>query len=251
MKDKTKLKCIIKAGRLLALVLLAGLVMIACKKLDFTKTEPIPDDNAVWLHYDDGVNSDGIYANSGGDFDIAIRLNSTDLIAYEGYEISKIKFFPMEGFPAVYYITLWQGIEPPTLLHVQEVSVVAGTWNEFYLDQYFFVNSATDLWAGVWITDYPASTYPAGCDNGPAIAGKGDLFSPDNGSTWYSLYQANPDLNYNWNLQVLVTNEYGKTVSIGATGASDARQLKPGLRDILPVVPISATVSSKLKDSRP
>jgi hypothetical protein len=251
MKDKTKFKGIIKAGRLLALVLLTGLVMIACKKLDFTKTEPIPDNQPVWLHYDDGVNYDGIFANSGGNFDIAIRFIPADLSAYDGFMISKVKFFPKEGYPAVYYITLWKGAEPPTIQKVQEVTVIAGVWNEFSFDEIYFVDASTDLWIGVWITNYPADTYPAGCDDGPAIVGKGDVFSPDDGVTWYSLYEANPDLNYNWNLQVLVTNDYGKKATLGATGTVDARELKPGLRDILPVVPISETISSKLNDSRP
>jgi len=52
-------------------------------------------------------------------------------------------------------------------------------------------------------------TYPGGVDDGPAIAGAGDMISFDVGVTWESMYATNSSLNYNWNLEVYITNEKG------------------------------------------
>lgn len=249
MKDTPHLRRLIKAGRLVVMVILAGLVIVSCKKLDFTKTEPLPQD--VWLHYDDGINYTSVYCNYGGSFDIAMRFSPSDLTKYDGYEISKIKFYPTEGYPTVYYITLWEGSEPPTLLHAQQVSVIADTWNEAGLSQYFEVDASTDLWVGVWITSYPTDTYPAGCDEGPADAGKGDLYSADNGLTWYSLSTVNTDLNYNWNLQVMLSSPGGEKVTLAPSGNENGKEDKLEMKAVLPDNPAAKMNSSELKERRP
>lgn len=246
MKDYFKIRRKVPAAGLFVLACACLMSTVSCKKLDFTRTEPIGQDK--WLHYDDGVNYDGIYANSGGNFDIAIRFSASELSPYDGFRISKLKFYPKVGYPAVYYITIWSGAEPPALLKVQEVSIIAETWNEATYDAAFYVDASSDMWFGVWITNYPAETYPAGCDNGPAIVGKGDLFSPDDGSTWYSLYTANSDLNYNWNLQVFVTNQYGKSVSLVPSELSGLTGYKSLLRDLAPVRGVMNGISSQKTD---
>ena len=38
--------------------------------------------------------------------------------------------------------------------------------------------------------------------------------STDDGATCESMYEANHDLNYNWNLQAFVTNEKGEEIQI-------------------------------------
>lgn len=247
MKDDYKIRRLITAAGLFVLAVACLLTSASCKKLDFTRTEPIGQDK--WLHYDDGVNYDGIFANSGGNFDIAIRFSASELAPYDGFRISKLKFFPKVGYPAVFYITIWSGTEPPTLLKVQEISsVIAETWNEVSYDESYYIDASSDMWFGVWITDYPASTYPAGCDNGPAVVGKGDLFSPDDGVTWYSLYTANSELNYNWNLQVYVTNLYAKTVPLAPSDESGLTKYKTSLRDLAPVEGVMNGVSSQKTD---
>lgn len=211
------------------LVLLAGISILSCKKLDFTKTEIIPPAGDKWLYYDNGLNYTGINANSGGAFDIAIRFNASQLSNYDGFEISQIKFFPLEGYPATYSVTIWEGYEPPTLLHVQSASVISDTWNSVTIDDYFAVDASQDLWIGVWVQNYPAGTYPAGCDAGPAVAGKGDLYSNDNGVTWNSM-SISDALDYNWNLQVFVSDPYGKKVILAPATAADETGSKKTLQ---------------------
>jgi hypothetical protein len=205
----------------LLFALVAGLAFTSCKKLDFTKTEINPPPGDKWLFYDNGSNYTGVSANSGGNFDIAIRFNPSQLTDYDGFQISEVKFYPVTGFPAAYSVTLWEGVEPPDLLKVQSASIISGTWNTVYLDELFYVDASQDLWVGVWVQDYPAGTFPAGCDSGPAIAGKGDLYSIDDGVSWSSLYNSD-GLNYNWNIEVFLTSSYGKKVVLSTeTNPSD------------------------------
>ena len=230
MRDLNRLKQKSRTGLVLLLAVLTSLAIFSCKKLDFTKTEievPVND----WLHYDNGNNYTGISANSGAYFDIAIRFSASQLANYEGFLISKVKFFPVEGYPAIYSITIWDGGDFPTLLHVQPVtSVIAGFWNEVTVDDIFYVDASQDLWIGIWIQDYPAGTFPAGCDSGPAVAGKGDLYSIDDGASWSSLYNAD-DLNYNWNLQVLLTGMSGQKALLENIHTSVAKDNKEALKN--------------------
>jgi len=231
MKEIIRFKQISRTGFVLLFAVLTCLGILSCKKLDFTKTEiEIPADD-TWLFYDNGSNYDGISANWGGDFDIAIRFSMAQIANYQGYIISKVKFFPIEGYPAAYSITLWQGGDPPSLIQLQSVpTVIAGVWNEVSLDDLFYVDASQDMWVGVWIQDYPLDTHPAGCDSGPAVAGKGDLFSNDDGASWYSLYNENNDFNYNWNLRVLLISPYGQKVMLGDADESIPQENKEALK---------------------
>jgi hypothetical protein len=228
----------------LLFALLAGLALTSCKKLDFTKTEIQPPPGDMWLSYDNGTNYQGISANSGGNFDIAIRFDPSQLTDYDGYQISEVKFYPLTGYPAAYSITLWEGPEPPTLIKVQSAAITSGVWNTIYLDELFYVDASQDLWVGVWIQDYPAGTYPAGCDSGPAIAGNGDLYSVDDGVSWSSLYNSD-GLNYNWNLEVYLVSPYGKKVMLATEPGPLDKQRKEALRLIQPEFTDNRMISSK------
>jgi hypothetical protein len=230
----------------LLFTVLACLAVTSCKKLDFTKTEVPPPPGDEWLFYDNGSNYTGVSANSGGNFDIAMRFNPSQLSDYNGFQIAEVKFYPLTGYPATYSVTLWKGTEPPTLIKVQAASVVSGSWNSVYLDELLYVDATQDLWVGIWIQDYPSGTYPAGCDAGPAVAGKGDLYSIDDGVSWSSLYNAD-GLNYNWNLEVFLVYPYGKKVMPGTETDPDpaAKQLKEALRLIQPLPANEKMISLK------
>ncbi len=203
MKQNIRLK---PCSVCLALLLMAGCFLdFSCKKLDFTKIENPP---GKWLFYDDGSNYTGISAGDIQEFDIAIRFYAGQLSAYDGFLISQVRFFPLVGENTMYAITYWKG-PGPTYLDAQYVpDITVGQWNTVDVEQVFYVDDSQDLWIGVWIQDYPWGTYPAGCDDGPAYAGMGDLYSLDAGVTWYSIYNTD-GFNYNWNLQVLVTDMTG------------------------------------------
>jgi len=176
------------------------------------KTLPGTTPTGEWLHYDDGFNNDGIGLTEGGSFDLAIRFTTFDLQDYDGFEVTRIRFFPREGSPTEYYSTLWDG-STPDLVYTELISNPnIGNWTEYYPSEIYTINSNIDLWIGIWVFGHPPGVYPAGVDDGPAVSGYGDLFSQDDGDTWESL--ADLLLDYNWNLQVYVTNEKGQEVEL-------------------------------------
>ena len=172
-------------------------------------TTPNPGGTGYWLKYDDGVNFTGIGLTDGSNFDYAIRFPTQALTNYNGYRISKIRFFPKEA--ADFHVEVFEGVNPPTLIYYEDVNnPILNTWNEYSPTNTYFIDSGIEVWVGIWVTNYVMGTYPAGSDDGPAVAGAGDMISFDDGVSWESLYTGNPLLNYNWNLEVFVTNQKGQ-----------------------------------------
>lgn len=172
---------------------------------------------AGWMHYDNGENHDGIGTGSVANFDVAIKFTATDLWNYAGMQLEKIRFFPVSG-NTNYSLKLWTGADadlaPSTLLYTQAIpSVVAGQWNEILLDTPYPIQQGQALWVG-YNNDVQtgADMYPAGCDSGPAVIGRGDLIAL--GGVWQSMATQYPTLNYNWNLQAYV-NEVNNLMSAG------------------------------------
>jgi hypothetical protein len=164
-----------------------------------------------WLHYDDGLNFDGIGLNNGGDFDVAIRFEPSQLANYDGWKITKFRFFPLNSFPTNYSIEIFTGADGNELEYLQDViTVTPEEWNEVILEEPYIIDASKPLYPGYWIQSQPIGEYPAGVDDGPAITESGDLISMDGGQSWTALSIANPDLDYNWNLQIYVTNERGE-----------------------------------------
>lgn len=187
-------------------------------------TTPTSGGTGFWLKYDDGTNSTGIGLTDGSNFDYAIRFPTQALTNYDGYRISKIRFFPKE--PAVFYAEVFDGINPPSLVFYEEIaSPVLNSWNEYTPAYNYYIDSGVELWVGIWVTNYVMGTYPAGCDDGPAIAGAGDMISFDNGISWESLYYGNAELNYNWNLEVFVTNQKGEEAKLSCIPENGNKKL--------------------------
>lgn len=170
-----------------------------------------------WMHYDNGVNHDGIGTGNVANFDVAIKFTATDLWSYAGMQLEKIRFFPVSG-NTDYSLKLWTGADadlaPSTLLYTQPIaSVIADQWNEILLDTPYPLQQGQALWIG-YNSDVQdgADMYPAGCDSGPAVVGRGDLIAL--GGNWQSMATQYENLNYNWNLQAYV-NEANNLMSVG------------------------------------
>jgi hypothetical protein len=176
-------------------------------------TTPTSGGTGYWLKYDDGINFTGIGLTDGSNFDYAIRFPVQALTNYDGYRISKIKFFPKVA--ADFYAEVFDGTNPPSLVFYEAIgNPVLNFWNEYTPSYDYYIDSGVELWVGIWVTNYVAGTYPAGCDDGTAIAGAGDMISFDSGASWESLYYGNAELNYNWNLEVFVTNQKGEEAKL-------------------------------------
>ncbi len=163
-----------------------------------------------WLNYDSGENHDGIGLNEGGDFDVAIKFEPSQLQNYNGWKITKFRFFPLSGFPTTYSFEIYTGPYGTILDHFQDIlTVTPNEWNEVILDDLYIIDASQNLYPGYWVQEQAMGEYPAGTDQGPAVMGSGDLISVG-GEPWQALSILDPSLDYNWNLQIYITNASGE-----------------------------------------
>jgi len=162
-----------------------------------------PQYYSQWIHWDDGANGSSIGLTNGGTFYVASHWMPADLAPYNGQYITKIKYYHYEDATATFVIKVWKGSNASTLLLTQSVAnSVVGEWNEVTLNNPVPIDANAELWFGYKVT-HEADSLPAGTDAGPALATRGDMISLY-GTTWESM-SLEYGLDYNWNLQALVT----------------------------------------------
>ncbi len=160
---------------------------------------PMEPGEPGWIHWDSGSNDDGIGVSAAAILDAAARFTADDLLPYNGFHITTIKFFPREA-NCDYSIKIWD--TGATELYSQDVTNPdIESWNEIALDTPFEIALGDELWIG-----YRADTeggHPLGCDAGPAV--RGTSYIRQNNGGWTELYDAGEDpLDYNWNIQAYV-----------------------------------------------
>jgi len=96
-----------------------------------------------------------------------------------------------------------------------------GQWNYVILTTPVPIDITQELWVGYYVNT--TTGYPAGCDDGPAIDGYGNMM---NFGGWQTLLQINPELDYNWNVQAYVESLAGATMPLSIT---PAQQNNPSL----------------------
>jgi hypothetical protein len=172
------------------------------------------------LNWDDGVNNDGIGLTSGGTFSVAARWEPQHLSPFDDWYLTRVNIFPKSNAGTTFILKVWSGANAGTLLVSQTLNgLIQDSWNEIILDNPVVINAGTELWVGYTVQNQPAGDYPAGCDDGPAIAGFGDKISL-NGSSWDNL--SGLGLNFNWNIQAYVQpSADGATAAVPLTIQSE------------------------------
>ncbi|MFW5627938.1 MAG: choice-of-anchor D domain-containing protein, partial [Candidatus Cloacimonadaceae bacterium] len=138
-------------------------------------------------------------------FDVAHRFDANDLADFQGMDLTKMSFVPSEA-NCVYTAKVWAGTSaaaPSTLIHSQAVPApTIGAWNEVIFTSPIPIPATGELWIGYEV-DTQAG-HPAGVDDGPPVAGKGNMMYFNN--DWIQLTQAGATLTYNWSIQGFVDN---------------------------------------------
>lgn len=167
------------------------------------KTDSSKDE--VILHYD-GDHYDQIGLSAGGTFITAARFTEEELENYYGcYAITGIQIFIADnGFNNV-TLKVWQGGsygDPGYEIFSQDITseVVVGDWTYYDISSSLALLTGNEYWIGYSI-DHDFQSYPAGCDQGPAVPGKGDwVYSADE---WNQLHIISP-YDYNWNIRAVL-----------------------------------------------
>ena len=167
----------------------------------------------VWLHWDDGSLFSGIGLTTGDPFSVATRWDTDQLALYKNDTISMVKIHLNDTSIQNIILKIWKGENASELIYLDTLTdITSDTWMEIPVDTILLVPEDEELWVGYSIAGYEIGLYPAGTDNGPAIAGYGDMITTD-GIQWDPL--SGFGLNYNWNIQVYIkTPESSDTSSI-------------------------------------
>lgn len=166
---------------------------------------PIPSSDGEWISWgDDEITGNSIGTGSPAQFDVAHMFDAADLAAYQGLALTMLKFVP--GYQdCVYTIKVWTGgsaTEPASLVYSAVLSQFnIEDWNLHVLSTPIPI-PADRLWIGYGIDTQGG--YPAKCDSGPVVEGKGNIM---NFGGWTTLTQLAPILPYNWMIQGFVAEE--------------------------------------------
>ena len=167
-------------------------------------TNNLTEDTGQWIFWGSGQQDNALGSFAPMDWNVAQRFSPADLAGFEGFVLSKVRFFPAD--PADFTIRVWQGNNPPSMVYEQEVtSYNLNEMNTVELIQPVNINVNEDLWVGYRFVADPdgSSLFPAAIDGENSVAGKGDMIQLVEGSSWESLF-----LNYgipgNWIIQGFV-----------------------------------------------
>jgi len=167
-------------------------------------SSPVPPLEGEWITWcNPEALGNSVGTNSAAEFDVAHMFDATDLTAYQGGALAQIKFVPAYE-NCVYTVKVWTGgtaTEPGTLVYSGvHNGFTIGEWNLHILPTPVPI-PADRLWIGYGVNTQGG--YPAGCDDGPVIEGKGNMM---NFGGWTTLTELAPALTYNWSIQGFVTD---------------------------------------------
>ncbi len=124
--------------------------------------------------------------------------------------IKAIQFFPIER--NVYEIFISQG-EQSYRQPIETASLASREMNTISLNTPFVINGSLSLIVSIY-TSQVKTNYPAVCDDGPAVNGKGNMCSI-NGIEWFRLNEDEKpgDFDYNFIVTAIVSSEKTNTTS--------------------------------------
>ncbi len=167
-----------------------------------------------WITWCQNVLGNSVGTNSAVIFDVAHRFTQGDLTNVAGGTISQVKFVPSHQ-DCIYTVKVWTGgsaTNAGTLVSSQVVpSPTIDDWNLVVLNTPVPVPTTGDLYVGFECNTQGG--YPAGCDSGPQIEGKGNMMYFQ--GAWATLTQLAPTLTYNWLIETFVADgPAGKAVTL-------------------------------------
>ncbi|MDR0698945.1 MAG: T9SS type A sorting domain-containing protein [Tannerella sp.] len=127
-----------------------------------------------------------------------------DISPLDGEYIEAVQFVPQEN--NTYEIYISQG-DYFYRQKIESSSLKYRTINTITMDKQFLIDGSKSLIVSIYISS-AGSDYPAVCDNGPAVDGKGNICSYD-GENWGTLYNREKpgEFNYNFVVAAIISSE--------------------------------------------
>lgn len=170
-----------------------------------------------WIYFDDGEVHAGIGLNGGGTFQGAIRITPFELAEYDGWELTKVKFYHYQDGMHNGTVIIYDAgtpTQPGSVITIEPFSATGRSWQEITLFKPVTVYKNKDIWVSVNIP-HAGGEYPLAADNGPAVDGKGDWVSTD-GVNWDELQNIDTGLDLNWMIRAYITGQASSDIYISA-----------------------------------
>ncbi|MCB5234935.1 MAG: carboxypeptidase regulatory-like domain-containing protein [Candidatus Cloacimonetes bacterium] len=166
----------------------------------------VPNIQETEIFFHDGYANQGISVGEHVDAIFAMRLTETELQNYYGWNIKDVSFMlhEMEFENAVVQIYEGGGTTGAgTLIYEQNVNnkAIDKIWVNQRINETITILPDTEYWIAYYLE--AAQGYPAACDEGPAVAGKGDMIYKN--GQWQSLSQSD-GISVNWIINVSLTS---------------------------------------------
>lgn len=162
-----------------------------------TWDEPYAFKTIDW-QYDDSVMSNSLGVGSPYQLDAAIRWLPQQLAELSGYYLTKIGFIPGDR-RSWFRVKAWAGDNAKEQLAEQAAgNLVYEDWNIITLNDPVKIDPTRELWVGY--TFWEKAGYPCGMDDGPCVNWYSNLIRGATQSSWSTILNMNPDLDFSWNI---------------------------------------------------
>jgi len=207
-----------------------------------------PNIDTQELYYHEGYDGLGIGTNEPVEAVFAIRFTPDELTDYVGWSLDKVSFVlhTMEFNTAG--VQIYEGGsygDPGTLIYESDVTdkAISGFWIDERLDEPITILPDTEYWIGYYLD--ATGGYPAACDSGPAVTGKGDWLYT--GDSWVAISSAF-DLDVNWIINGTITSPQDREADSILAGKSNLDN--PAIISRWPVSHSEYTQSMAIQKSR-
>ena len=148
------------------------------------------------LSYSDGTNFTGLGYGSLVPFSVGARFTPEQLSGFDNFNIIQVEYFLFEDVSSM-SVKIYEGAQGNILIYEQQVfDFISGAWNLFYLNTPPPIDASKDLYVTVELQQADDYTFPVGLDNGPAVAGYGDLIN------YQGLWESLTDYGFDNNISV-------------------------------------------------
>lgn len=137
------------------------------------------------------------------------KFSPSDLAAYPNAKITYIRFDLLSAQLLTLKVGVFYG---DMLIYQQEVNDWQVGTNMILLNTPVPVDPNLDLMIGYW-AEYNTGIKPHAMDYGPALEGKGNVVSTNDGYSFKTLTSMNPNLKYNWVVSAYLESDASETIS--------------------------------------